>query len=238
MLLPSTAASTLVFGSAGFVALPCPRVHILQVAVHSFTMVGFHTIMQGALRDPDWYINTAAVRPPPLFPVPVFGLYAAAGALLVDLLLGSVPVHLPYAWLSMGAASLYSLAVSVARHGKVEPAGGPPRLTVGWSGIVVTLAVGAGTVVVWAAHRVVHVGIKGRLETVRLRRQRAELQARIAAAEAEAAAEAAEAAASSADAGEGGGAGRGGHKELRRRRLQTAALLDTMDKDDILEADD
>lgn len=207
----------------------CVSCPLLQSLTLSVTMVVWHAMMQVVLLEPDWYISTTFARPPPLFTVPVIGLYASAGAHVVDLLLGSVPLHLPYTWMSMALAATYTLSVSVARHGRELPT--PYRLSIGWSGVLVMLLSGAVSVALFFCHRLLHVAVKGRLETAQLLGRRAELEARIAAAEAEAAL-----------SDMAGCASPAGHADDRlNRRQQAAALLnamDTRDKEDIFEEDD
>lgn len=207
-----------------------PIVLCYQVSLTlSVTMVLWHAMMQVLLLEPDWYISTTFARPPPLFTIPTIGLYASAGAHVVDLLLGSVPLHLPYTWMTMALAATYTLSVSVARHGRDLPT--PHRLGIGWSGVVVVLLSAVVSVTLFFCHRLLHVTVKGRLETAQLLGRRAELEARIAAAEAEAAV-----------SDMAGGASPAGHAEDRlNRRQQAAALLnamDTRDKEDIFEEDD
>lgn len=198
-------------------------------------MVVWHALMQSLLKEPDWYISTTFSRPPPLFTFPVIALYATTGALVADLLVGSVPLHLPYTWVTMALTSIYTLSVSVARHGRTLPT--PRRMDLGWSGVCILFLSGGVSVALFLAHRLLHLGVKGRLERAKLLRQRSLLEARIATAEADAAAEA-DATPSAAGNG-GGGAGR--EEDRLKRRVHAAALLDAMstrDADDIFEEDD
>lgn len=192
-------------------------------------MVVSHALMQALLMEPDWYISTTFARPPPLFTFSVITLYASTGAFVVDLLLGAVPLHLPYTWMTMALSATYTLSVSVAHHGRDLPM--PHRLGVEWSGIIVVLLSGLVSVVLFFVHRLLHVTVKSRLETARLLNQRSELEARIAAAEAEAALSDMSSSASPSSHGE---------ERLKRRHYAAALLgaMDARDTEDIFEEDD
>lgn len=185
--------------------------------------------MQALLREPDWYISTTFARPPPLFTLSVITLYASTGAFVVDLLLGSVPLHLPYTWMTMALTATYTLSVSVGRHDLDLPT--PHRLAIDWSGVLVMLLSGAVSVVLFLFHRLLHVAVKARLETAQLLNQRSELEARIAAAEAEAAL---------SDMSSGASLAAHGEDRLKRRQHAAALLdaMDTRDAEDIFEEDD
>lgn len=195
----------------------------------SVTMVVWHAVMQALLMEPDWYISTTFARPPPLFTLSVITLYASTGAFVVDLLLGSLPLHLPYTWMTMALTATYTLSVSVARHGRDLPT--PHRLGIDWSGVLITLLSGAVSVILFFLHRLLHVTVKSRLETAQLLNKRSELEARIAAAEAEAAL---------SDMNSGASPAAHGEDRLKRRQHAAAMLdaMDTRDAEDIFEEDD
>lgn len=192
-------------------------------------MVVWHAVMQALLMEPDWYISTTFARPPPLFTLSVITLYTSTGAFVVDLLLGSLPLHLPYTWMTMALTATYTLSVSVARHGRDLPT--PHRLGIDWSGVLITLLSGAVSVILFFLHRLLHVTVKSRLETAQLLNQRSELEARIAAAEAEAAL---------SDMNSGASPAAHGEDRLKRRQHAAAMLdaMDTRDAKDIFEEDD
>lgn len=205
----------------------CPL--YLQALTLSVTMVVWHAVMQALLMEPDWYISTTFARPPPLFTLSVITLYTSTGAFVVDLLLGSLPLHLPYTWMTMALTATYTLSVSVARHGRDLPT--PHRLGIDWSGVLITLLSGAVSVILFFLHRLLHVTVKSRLETAQLLNQRSELEARIAAAEAEAAL---------SDMNSGASPAAHGEDRLKRRQHAAAMLdaMDTRDAKDIFEEDD
>ncbi|GAB0490519.1 hypothetical protein MMPV_001756 [Pyropia vietnamensis] len=186
-------------------------------------------LWMGLLMEPDWYISTTFARPPPLFTFSVITLYASTGAFVVDLLLGAVPIHLPYTWMTMALTATYTLSVSVAVHGRDLPT--PHRLGVEWSGVLVAVLSGVMSVVLFFVYRLLHVTVKSRLETARLLNQRSELEARIATAEAEAALSDMDRSVSPVAHGE---------DRLKRRNYAAALLgaMDARDSEDIFEEDD